>query len=652
MTSELWTDAFLDGMREVGDPPADAAIAEIFARGDVAAVNQLLDTLTQNDDLPSADLPTAVRAYLAESAGFPPFAPAAVAAAQDLFARRGPEILSILGFYALPTAYAARKGVQVLHRTGYLAKRPFRRVLETVQMVVDVLSPGGLAPDGRGVVTAQKVRLMHAAIRHILTHDPAHPWPSELGVPINQEDLAGTLMVFSCLVLAGFPRLGIELTATEQESYLEIWTGVGRILGLRAELLPADVAEARELTQRIYQRQIESSPEGRDMLEALLEGYDKLVPSGPLSGAPRSLIHYFLDEEPITRRNIAHLLGLDDTGHAQELIRAAIGLLRLVNVVLDSNATHVGEVVRQLGLATTKAILLVERGGSRAPFHVPDGLQDGWWTRSQGEDKPLASAHNLAGITSRITGILAHSARDLVTSAVVSLAPRWNAVGRWRDMLFASWPLPEQAIRPLVPRELDLDLFEDQAWLTLVPMRMEDVHWQDAPAITSTSTMTELNLRTYVRRGDRRGVYFLSVDLDSAWIALAGSALLDLPTALARMSFDRQGEHMRFKSERIQPGAVSARLVCDYRLTGAPVAVAPGTLHAFLIERSSMFFAQDGRVRRGDIWHEPWLVAPVEATLSVNTLAAAAGLVLPNCAPHLMYAEGSDTVVMPLEDDD
>src|SRR5690606_21151437 len=135
---------------------------------------------------------------------------AAIAPGQELFAEHGPLILMCLGHYSLPAAYAAAKGVEVLHRTAYLEKRPAKRLFETTQMVIDVMSPGGLAAAGRGVRTAQKVRLMHAMVRHLIQHDPEQPWDASLGVPINQEDLAGTLMTFSWLTLDGLAKLGVH----------------------------------------------------------------------------------------------------------------------------------------------------------------------------------------------------------------------------------------------------------------------------------------------------------------------------------------------------------------------------------------------------------------------------------------------------------
>ena len=110
----------------------------------------------------------------------------------------------VLVFYSLPSAYAAQSGVRVLHSrngaTGYFIKDLNRRLVETTQFVVDVLTPGSqIAPTcsahdhGLAVRSALRVRLLHAAVRSLIE---AHnrPWEAkELGRPINQEDMAGTL---------------------------------------------------------------------------------------------------------------------------------------------------------------------------------------------------------------------------------------------------------------------------------------------------------------------------------------------------------------------------------------------------------------------------------------------------------------------------
>ena len=93
---------------------------------------------------------------------------------------------------------------------------------------------------------------------------------------------------------------------------------------------------------------------------------------------------------------------------------------------------------------------------------------------------------------------------------------------RWTDLLFAHWPFDPAVLRPLVPAALELDTFDGVAWLGIVPFRMEDVAPRGLPAIPGVSVFPELNVRTYVRHEDLRGVWFLSLDADS-WPTVVGA---------------------------------------------------------------------------------------------------------------------------------
>src|SRR5436190_19317604 len=95
-----------------------------------------------------------------------------------------------------------------------------RRLLETSQMVINVMSEGGLDLNGAGIITVKKVRLYHAAIRYFLLNSgrDSAAWDSEVyGKPINQEEMAGTLMAFSALVINGLTQVGVELTKEQKE---------------------------------------------------------------------------------------------------------------------------------------------------------------------------------------------------------------------------------------------------------------------------------------------------------------------------------------------------------------------------------------------------------------------------------------------------
>jgi hypothetical protein len=374
--AERWSNDFLDSMRRESDAEADGVIRDLFRDGDVDAVNKLMETLVRNDGLPSTLLPKVVLDYLASTAKLPLAAPEQITRAQNLFALNGPEMLVALGFYSLPASYAARKGVQVIYRTAFLKDRPVRRVFETTQMVIDVLTPGGLGPEGRGRVTVEKVRLMHAAVRHLTLNDPTRGWDTALlGVPVNQEDLAGTLMTFSFLVLDGLHRLGIEVSSEDQEAYLATWVSLGRMLGMKEQMLPANVAEARDLTRIIYTRQIAPSPEATQLTRALLDSMAALLPLHALRGVPAGLVHFFLDKDAITGQNVAELLEVPEEKWPTLAVRL-LGELGEISQRFGNDP--IGAVIRFFSRHFVQGLLDVERGGVRSPFFVPDALKERW----------------------------------------------------------------------------------------------------------------------------------------------------------------------------------------------------------------------------------------------------------------------------------
>jgi hypothetical protein len=336
-------------------------------------------TLVRNEDVPPEGLPPLVADYLAKSAAAVSAADGPrMLAAEDLFELYGPEVLMVLGMYSLPVAYASAKGVEVLEHTGYLEKRPMRRVWETAQFVVDVMSGGGLGPGGRGLRTAQKVRLMHAAIRHIVRNNPAKPWDeARFGVPINQEDLAGTLMSFSWVVLEGLRRLGLgEQIAAARESYIYGWRIVGAVMGVRPELIPATIEEAARLSRTIAVRQIAASEAGQGLTRALIDGLDGLVPLH-IRFAP-SAMRFFLANDPISgREDVADLLAIPAANWTEELI----GLEGFTAWLTGDWARHspfVAAFLRKLRLSYVELLLRAQRGPGRPGFRIPQRIQDLW----------------------------------------------------------------------------------------------------------------------------------------------------------------------------------------------------------------------------------------------------------------------------------
>lgn len=207
-TSNRWSDEFLDSMRMETDSYADKVVNDILhsTREEEYAL-KFFDFLIKNNDPIPDELPDIAKEYFKQTENLPPWADMnLIKKGEEIFNLYGPEFVLLLFCKSLPECYACWRGAQVLYDTGRLnekrgniEKAKFnylsRRIMETAQFVLNVMAPGGLVPDGLGIRATQKVRLMHAAIRHFIRKNE---WDLDSwGEPINQEDLAGTLMAFS-----------------------------------------------------------------------------------------------------------------------------------------------------------------------------------------------------------------------------------------------------------------------------------------------------------------------------------------------------------------------------------------------------------------------------------------------------------------------
>ncbi len=148
----------------------------------------------------------------------------------------------------------------------------------------------------------------------------------------------------------------------------------------------------------------------------------------------------------------------------------------------------------------------------------------------------------------------------------------------------------------------------------------------------------ELNVRTYVKFGERRGVYFFSLDADHYPSVWGARTFYGLPYFRAKMSYENKNGVINYSSKRLGSGQ-SADFSAEYEATGPHVIALPDTLQHFLTERYCLMISQRGVVHRTDIHHAPWQLAPARATISVNSMPSPLGLNLDTPPDSLLYAE-------------
>jgi uncharacterized protein YqjF (DUF2071 family) len=138
-------------------------------------------------------------------------------------------------------------------------------------------------------------------------------------------------------------------------------------------------------------------------------------------------------------------------------------------------------------------------------------------------------------------------------------------------------------------------------------------------------------------------VWFLSLDAASRFAVEGARIGFHLPYFLARMSAQRDGSWIEYRSERADGRGREALLDGRYRATGPPAVAAPGTLDAWLTERRALIAVDGNRhVLLGKIRHPRWPLQAAEAEFRVNTMAAAHGLELPAVPPLLHFARRVD----------
>lgn len=221
----------------------------------------------------------------------------------------------------------------------------------------------------------------------------------------------------------------------------------------------------------------------------------------------------------------------------------------------------------------------------------------------------------------------------------------WAWRQSWRQLLFAHWPIDANALRPLIPNDLRIQEFDGTAWIGVVPFRMTGVMRRYLPDLPWISAFPELNVRTYVERDGRPGVWFLSLDATNPLAVWAARTFFHLPYHRATMSVVDDGDRIEYRSRR-----GDSCFDGWYRPTADVHAAAPGSLEHWLTERYCLY-ARDraGSLWRNDVHHAPWPLQKAELELRVNTMLAPHGLAGSGAPSLLHFARRLDVVVWPGE---
>ena len=282
------------------DIPADNAIKALFATLAPAQTYEWLQWLTTENTEISIDY-QGISSFFIDNSILPIWANLGKMKKASLFFQKNKEnILFTLGTYSLPYCYAAKNGVKVLFLSKRLQTDAKKRLEETANFLINITSKNifleniksGISEEfsedqqnqqnqqknniSKGVFLCLKVRLLHASIRQFVLNKTV--WnTAEWGEPINQEDMAGTNLSFSYIILKGLKKMNIPFTNQEAEDYLHLWNVIGHFLGVEEQFLPDTMKESFWLDKLIAERQFAPSEEGKILTKALLAVFEESV---------------------------------------------------------------------------------------------------------------------------------------------------------------------------------------------------------------------------------------------------------------------------------------------------------------------------------------------------------------------------------------
>jgi hypothetical protein len=370
--------AMLDHLREQVDPDADRLAIHYLDRPASDMFTGVLAARYSGTDMVDPH----IAAWIEDRPELPAWADTArMARGAAFFAEWGIELGLGLFLSSLPLAYAAHDGVQVLALTSRLETDTKRRVLESAQFVLDVTTPGALAPGEPAYDTVRFVRLMHAGVRHLILTDPRVPrttdesiwprWDDAWGKPINQEHLIGAMISYSSSLLHVLDRLHVTYDEGGASDYCHLWNVVGWLLGIDAHLLPFERPEMDELELLIRLHNEKPSDAGTAMTVALIDLVKSFIRIPPLRGLAVSTMRLFIGD---TTADLLHVPKANWTRHL-------VGGMRRISHRMSLVTMHdkmVRRVVSRLSRFTLQGFVEHERHGGRPRFVVPDHLSPKW----------------------------------------------------------------------------------------------------------------------------------------------------------------------------------------------------------------------------------------------------------------------------------
>ncbi|WP_405392610.1 DUF2236 domain-containing protein [Streptomyces sp. NBC_01102] len=354
------------GPEWIWDDAADPLMVSMLDNGHVPAINTAWASWVNNNDPLPTGLPAEFSAYLGQVNRLPSWAdPTKLARAADFNRRRDTYLFMLYGLGSgIMSTVIPREAKSVYWSAGGAQMQD--RAAKTFTFGYDLSQLGAFEPTGQFVVTANKTRVVHAAVRHLLPQSPHWRAVADETVPISAADILVTFHSLGTYVHRKLLDWRIPYSAADQEAFLHSWQVAINLLGVPYEHIPLTWAAAEKQSAQVLTPILTPSTEGIALAEDLL-GLTAQIDLGVTRGFINEFVRYVLSDE------VGDWLGLKRDYVSAALVRTAWPAYVLfregLSPVMPGTFYMFDQFVRAL------AMLFLNKGssGTTTPITIPTG---------------------------------------------------------------------------------------------------------------------------------------------------------------------------------------------------------------------------------------------------------------------------------------
>ncbi len=215
----------------------------------------------------------------------------------------------------------------------------------------------------------------------------------------------------------------------------------------------------------------------------------------------------------------------------------------------------------------------------------------------------------------------------------------------WENVLFAHWKVKCENLKKCLPTGVELDTYNGEAYLGIVPFFMKEMELTFLPFLSRLS-FSQINIRTYVKVANQKGVYFFNLDTNHLLAMLGGKIAFKSPYAYAKITIEKRDNEIFFEHSRPKTDLCFKGI---YKPISNTFYAQNGSLEHWLTERYRFYIICKGKVYFGDISHKKWPLHKATLNIEENTLFQNHRLPNPPDKPHLLFSPSLSVKAYPIK---